>query len=135
MIGLVVATHGFLGETLLETAAMIIGRAERVCAVSLARDHDPVELHALLAQAIDEVGPDNDGVLVMVDMFGGTPANIGMTMLKTGRVELLTGVNLPMLIKFFTYRDSCPLDQLAQRLQECARDGIVLAGEMLRRQA
>jgi len=135
MIGLVVATHGTLGEALLATAAMIVGRSEQVCALSLSRDHDPAELHALLARAVEEVGTDGDGVLVLVDMFGGTPANIGMTLLEPGRIELLTGVNLPMMIKFFAYRDSCPLEQLAERLQGCARDGIVLAGELLNRPA
>jgi len=135
MIGLVVATHGTLGEALLDTAAMIIGRSERACTVSLSRDHDPVELHALLARAVEEAGVDGDGVLVLVDMFGGTPANIGMTLLESGRVELLTGVNLPMVIKFFAYRASCPLGQLAERLQGYARDGIVRAGDALRRPA
>jgi PTS system mannose-specific IIA component len=133
MIGLVVATHGTLGESLLETAAMIIGRPERACAVSLSRDHDPVELSSLLFQAIAEVGRDGDGVLMVVDMFGGTPANIGMTLFEQGRVELLTGVNLPMLLKFFSYRGNCPLTELAGRLQHHARDGIVLARDVLPR--
>jgi PTS system mannose-specific IIA component len=131
--GLVVATHGALGEVLLETVAMIIGRPERAMAVSLSRDHDPVELSVLLARAIEEAGADGDGVLVAVDMFGGTPANIGMILFVPGRVELLTGVNLPMLLKFFSHRGSCPLDELAVRLQGHARDGIVLASAVLSR--
>lgn len=134
MIGLVVATHGTLGEALLETVTMIIGRPGQACAVTLSRDHAPDELRELLVKAIAEVDKDGDGVLVMADMFGGTPANLAMTLLVPGRVELLTGVNLPMLLKFLTYRNNCPLDGLAQRLKEHARDGIVLASEMLSRQ-
>ena len=135
MIGLVVATHGTLGEALLETATMIIGRPEQACAVTLSRDHAPDALREQLVKAIEEVGRDGDGVLVAADMFGGTPANIAMTLLEPGRIELLTGVNLPMLLKFLTYRNNCPLDGLAQRLKEQARDGIVLTSEALSRQS
>ena len=131
MIGLVVATHGALGEALLGTAAMIVGPPVRACAVSLSRESSPDELHALLAAAIGRLDPDGDGVLVVADMFGGTPANIGMTLLDPGRVELLTGVNLPMLLKFFSQRDRYPLAELAWRLREQSRDSIVLASDVL----
>ncbi|MCM2264985.1 MAG: PTS sugar transporter subunit IIA [Desulfuromonadales bacterium] len=133
MIGLVVATHGYLGESLLATAAMIVGPPAQACAVSLSRDHSPEELHDLLARAIVKVD-SGDGVLVAADMFGGTPANVGMTLLAPGRVDLLTGVNLPMLLKFMTYRERYSLQELAETLKEQARDGIVLASEVLRQQ-
>jgi PTS system mannose-specific IIA component len=134
MIGLVVATHGNLGESLLATAAMIVGPPTRACAVSLSRDHSPEELRDLLARAIGAVDREGDGVLVAADMFGGTPANVGMTLLEPGRVDLLTGVNLPMLLKFFTYRERYPLAELARQLKGQARDSIVLASEALSRQ-
>ena len=131
MIGLVVATHGNLGEALLGTAAMIVGPPVRACAVSLSHGQSPDELRAVLAAAIDRLDPEGDGVLVAADMFGGTPANIGMTLLVPGRVELVTGVNLPMLLKFFSYRERCPLAELAGQLRDHARDSIVLASEAL----
>jgi PTS system mannose-specific IIA component len=134
MIGLVVAAHGNLGESLLGTTAMIVGAPVQTRAVSLSRDHSPKELRDLLSRSIDEVDR-GDGVLVMTDMFGGTPANIGMTLLIPGRVELLTGVNLPMLLKFMTYRERYPLQELAELLKEHARDGIILASEALGRQS
>ena len=134
MIGLVVATHGNLGEALLETVAMIIGPADLARAISLSRDHSPEVLHDQLAAAVAAVD-QNQGVLVAVDMFGGTPANVGMTLLEPGRVELLTGVNLPMLIKFFTYRERMTLPELVELLQGYARDGIVLGSAALSRQA
>jgi PTS system mannose-specific IIA component len=118
---------------MLDTVAMIIGRPVRACAVSLSRDRDPLELRDQLTEAICEVGTDGDGVLMVVDMFGGTPANIGMTLLEPGHIELLTGVNLPMLLKFFTYRESCPLVILVEQLKNYARDGVVLASEVLPR--
>lgn len=132
MIGLVVATHGGLGEALLATVTMIVGTPAQSRAVSLSRDHSPMELQELLSKAINDVN-QGVGVLVMVDMFGGTPANIGMTLVVPGQLELLTGVNLPMLLKFMTYRERYPLPELAELLREQARDGIVLASEMLRR--
>lgn len=135
MIGLVVATHGSLGESLLATVAMIVGPPAQARAVSLSRDHSPEELHALLSGAIAAVDREGDGVLVVADMFGGTPANVGMTLLVPDRVDLLTGVNLPMLLKFFTYRERYPLTELAELLKEQARDGIILASEALRRQS
>jgi len=134
MIGLVVATHGNLGESLLATAAMIVGPSVQVRAISLSRDHSPEELRDLLDRAISEVDRGT-GVLVAADMFGGTPANIGMTLLVPGQVELLTGVNLPMLLKFMAYRERYPLQELAELLKEHARDGIVLASEVLHRQS
>lgn len=132
MIGLVVATHGDLGEALLATVTMIVGTPVQSRAVSLSHDHSPTELQELLSKAINDVN-QGAGVLVMVDMFGGTPANIGMTLVVPGQLELLTGVNLPMLLKFMTYRERFPLGELAELLREQARDGIVLASEMLRR--
>ena len=133
MIGLVVATHGTLGEALLNTVTMIVGPLVRACAVSLSREQAPDDLRALLTGAINRLDLEGDGVLLAVDMFGGTPANIGMTLLAPGRVELVTGVNLPMLLKFFTHRESYPLAELAGRLKEHARDSIVLASEELTR--
>jgi PTS system mannose-specific IIA component len=131
MIGLVVATHGTLGEALLSTVTMIIGPPVRACTVSLSREQSPDELHTLLAGTINRLDPEGDGVLVAADMFGGTPANIAMTLLTPGRVELVTGVNLPMLLKFFGYREHCPLPELAGRLKDHTRASIVLGSEAL----
>ena len=133
MIGLVVATHGNLGEALLETLAMIVGPADQARVVSLSRNQAPELLHDQLTAAIAAVSQDQ-GVLVAADMFGGTPANVCMPLLEPGRVELLTGVNLPMLIKFFTYRERMALPELAELLQGYARDGIVLGSAVLPRQ-
>jgi PTS system mannose-specific IIA component len=130
MIGLVIATHGNLGEALLETLAMIIGPTDLARTVSLSHDHPPELLHDQLAAAIAAVS-QNQGVLVAADMYGGTPANVCMNLLESGRVELLTGVNLPMLLKFFTYRERLTLSELAELLQGYARDGIVLGSAVL----
>jgi PTS system mannose-specific IIA component len=134
MIGLLVATHGSFGEALLATVGMIVGPCTQACAISLSRDGSPEELRSLLGRAVREVD-SGDGVLIMADMFGGTPANVGMALLTPSRIELLTGVNLPMVIKFMTYRERYALEELAALLKEHARDGIVLASEVVRRQS
>jgi len=134
MIGLVVATHGNLGAVMLETVAMIIGPLDHARAITVSRQTPPEQLQEQLARAIAEVGV-GEGVLVAADMFGGTPANVGMTLLEAGCVEVLTGVNLPMLIKFFAYRERLSLPELAEQLKNHARDGIVLASAALSRQS
>jgi len=135
MIGLVVATHGPLGEALLTTVELIIGAQQNALALSLSRSEAPEDLRGRLAEAIAEAGRDCGAVLLATDMFGGTPSNIGMGFLEPGRVELLTGVNLPMLLKFFSYRGTCDLTSLAPLLREHARGSILIAGELLQGQS
>ena len=131
MIGLVVATHGNLGESLLVTAQMIVGTQPCVEAVSLSRSDSPERLHTLLAAAIERAGSGCDAVLLATDMFGGTPTNIGMTLIAAGQVELLTGVNLPMVLKFFSQRTKSSLAELAVMLKVYAQQGVVLVSEAI----
>jgi len=134
MIGLVVATHGTLGETLLATAELIVGVQPCAVALSLSRGEAPELLRERLSQAITQAGSGCEGVLLMTDMFGGTPSNIGITLLDPERVDLLTGVNLPMLLKFFNYRHDRRLTELTSFLKDQAREAIVAASELLPRQ-
>lgn len=132
MIGLVVATHGDLAGALLTTAEMIVGAQVQTLAVNVSREVAPEEAHRQMAAALAATDTGT-GTLIAADMFGGTPANVGMTFLSPGRVELLTGVNLPLLLKFFAYRQRLPLPELALFLRDTSREGIVLASEVLRR--
>ena len=134
MIGLVVVTHGALAETLLATAELIIGPQPGAVALSLSRGEAPELLRGRLTRAIAEAGSGCEAVLLMTDMFGGTPSNIGMTLVEPGRVDLLTGVNLPMLLKFFNYRNNHDLVELTPLLREQAREAIIAASELLPRQ-
>jgi PTS system mannose-specific IIA component len=134
MIGLVVVTHGALAETLLATAELIVGPLPGAVALSLSRGEAPELLRGRLTRAIAEAGDGCEAVLLMTDMFGGTPSNIGMTLLEPGRVDLLTGVNLPMLLKFFNYRNNHHLAELAPLLKEQAREAIIAASDLLPRQ-
>jgi len=131
MVGLVLVTHAGLARELLAAAEMIVGKIEKAEVVGIAPGDDVDSMRAALTSAIGKVS--GDGVMIMTDMFGGTPSNMGLSFLEDGRVEVMTGVNLPMLIKFAGERGKSTLAELAQMLRECGREGILVAGEYLKK--
>lgn len=133
MIGLVVASHGHLGTELLAAVQLIIGPVRNAKAVSVTREDSMEDIRSSLADAVRDVGLDGHGVIIVTDMFGGTPANVSMTFLKPQSVEVLTGVNLPMLLKFFNSQESLGLDELAGILKSYGQQSIALASEYLQR--
>ncbi len=134
MKGLIVAAHANMAEELLHACELIIGPLPRACAISVRRENNIDEIRKLFATSIDTVGADGAQVLIMTDMLGGTPANIGMTFLEPGRIDLLTGVNLPMLLKFFNSQESLSLDELTEILRAYGQQAIHLASTLLKRQ-
>ena len=131
MVGLVVATHGKLAEELLRTAEGIVGRLEQCEAVTVVSSSSMEEARARLADAIHRVDA-GDGVLVLTDMFGGTPANLALTFLDE-KVEVVTGVNLPMILKLATARaDGLALRAAAELVTAHGQKNITLASELLR---
>ena len=133
MVGLVVATHGNLGTELLVSAQMIIGPVRNAKAVSITQDSSMEDIRDAIAAAVSEVGTDGNGVIIVTDMFGGTPANVSMTFLEPQLVEVLTGVNLPVLLKFFNSQENLALDELAEILKSYGQQSIALASEYLQR--
>jgi PTS system mannose-specific IIA component len=134
MVGLVVATHGQLAEELLRTASGIVGPMERCQALSIDSASSMEQARARLGDAIHQVD-DEEGVLVLTDMFGGTPANLALTFLDD-RIEVVTGVNLPMILKLATGRaDNLPLRALAELITGYGQKNITLASELLRTRA
>lgn len=134
MVGLVVATHGQLAEELIRTAEGVCGKLEQCRAVSLTAALDIEEARAQLARAIQEVDT-GEGALVLTDMFGGTPANLALTFLND-RIEVVTGVNLPMLLKLATCRsEGATLRQTAQLMTGYGQKNITLASDLLRTRA
>ena len=131
MIGLVVATHGNLGKELLASAQMIIGPVRNARAVSINQESALEEIRAEIASAVTEVGREGQGVIVFTDMFGGTPSNVSMTFLETGKVDVLTGVNLPMILKFFNSQESVSLADLAGILKAYGQQSIAQASDYL----
>lgn len=133
MIGLVIATHGNLGQELLNAAQMIIGPVVNAKSVSILHESGMEEIRDNINAAVAEVGGDGKGVIIATDMFGGTPANVSMTFLEPQAVEVLTGTNLPMVLKFFNSQESLGLDELAAILKSYGQQSIALASEYLKR--
>lgn len=134
MVGMVVATHGQLADELLRTAAGIVGPLERCEGVSITASSSMEEARKRLGEAIQHVD-DGQGVLVLTDMFGGTPANLALTFLEDG-IEVVTGVNLPMILKLATGRaDNLDLRPLAELITGYGQKNITLASELLRTRA
>jgi len=126
----VVVTHGHLAGELLAAAEMIIGPISHIAAVSIGW-HDDVDVaHEEVQRAINRVSQKR-GVLLLTDMFGGTPTNIASMFLEEGVVEVVTGVNLPMVIKLATHTGDESLTDLARRICDQGRQGIYLAGALL----
>jgi len=131
MIGVVVVTHGQLATELVNAAEMIVGELPRFTAVSIGWHDDVNDAREDIAQAIERVR-GKEGVLLLTDMFGGTPSNLGMTFLEKDRLEVVTGVNLPMLIKLAGLRQSSDLLAVARQLRDDGRSAIWLASDLLR---
>jgi len=131
MIGIVVASHANMGQALVSAAEMILGPQTHIETVTINREDGVDAIRNRFAQAI-ELAKDADGrVLILTDLFGGTPSNIGFSFLEPGRVEVLTGVNLPMLLKAFTNRSNLSLAEIAADLKNYARSSIMVASEVL----
>jgi len=134
MIGAVVVSHGALATELVRAAGIIVGKIEGVVAVDISPVMSVEAVHDAVEGAVRTVD-DGEGVLLLTDMFGGTPSNIGLSFLGTHRVEVLTGVNLPMMVKFPMSREGMPFEELARQLQGCGQRSITIPGGMLKKKA
>jgi PTS system mannose-specific IIA component len=126
----VIVTHGQLATELLAAAEMIIGPVAQIAAISIGW-HDDVDVaRGEIERAIGRVS-EGSGVLILTDMFGGTPTNIASMFFVEGEVEVVTGVNLPMVIKLASQTDAEPLAVVAGRVRDQGQQAIHLAGELL----
>jgi mannose PTS system EIIA component len=123
MIGILLITHGSFGEALVQNACHVLNkRPVQLNQLGVAAQDDPLDLLPL-AQAMLKLVDNGKGVLVLTDVFGATPANLALKLLKPGRIEGLTGVNLPMLLRALTYRDK-GMETLLMRARDGGRDGV-----------
>ena len=132
MIGAVVVSHGVHATGLVQAAEIIVGKIEGIVAVDMSPSMGVEDIHAAVEAAIRSVDKGK-GVLILTDMFGGTPSNISLSFLGTHPVEVLTGVNLPMMVKFPYARQSMTLSELAHHLQDCGQRNITIPGDMLKK--
>jgi mannose PTS system EIIA component len=136
MVGILIVTHRQLAEALLAASDLILGHLEKVVAVSLDPSAAPADARQRIAEGLAKLN-GTDGVLILTDMFGGTPSNLSLSFLKAGQVEVISGVNLPMLIKVNQLRlgkyDS--LREMAIILQQSGQQGITVASELLQKKS
>ena len=130
MIGVVVVTHGQLATELVNAAETIVGDMPAFAAVSIGWHEDTEDARHEIEQAVVRVDRGS-GVLILTDMFGGTPSNLAMTFLVQGKLEVITGVNLPMLIKLANQLEQGDLLNIARDIREQGRNAIWVASDLL----
>ncbi len=129
MTGIIVAGHGRLPEELLTVCAFILGKTEGVEGLSIDPSKPAEEIHAAFSQAINRVD-QGQGVLILTDLFGGTPSNMALSFLREGYIEVVSGVNLPMIIKALQNQEKPP-SELAPLVVEAGRKAITQASDLL----
>jgi PTS system mannose-specific IIA component len=133
MIGILIVTHGQLGEALIEASEFIVGkRPAAMESVSIDLSESAEKLRGKISQGIKKV-EDQEGILILTDMFGGTPSNLSYSFLEEGRIEVLSGVNLPVVIQAASLRDKdMKLAELAAKLEVFGKKSISLASGILK---
>jgi len=130
MIGLVLVTHGRLAEEFVRAMIHVVGPQERVAPIAIGPDDDMEERRADIAAAIKDVDVGN-GVIVLTDLFGGTPSNLAISLMERGRIEVIAGMNLPMLIRLGSSRKSMTVVAAVAAAREAGRKYISVASEVL----
>ncbi len=131
MVGLVIVSHGALGSELMKVAEIIVGAIEGAEAVSIGSVVDVDTARKEIGAAIERAR-GKEGVLVLTDMFGGTPANLSLSFLDEDNVEVVTGVNLPMIIKYANHRKDKGLKELSLLVQDGGAKSIIIASGVLK---
>jgi len=134
MVGVVLVTHPNLGDEFIRSAELICGNMPNIVTVSIDTRRGVEELRREIAEAIKRVNL-GEGALILTDMFGGTPSNMSLAFLREGEVEVLTGLNLPMLITISNCREGRKLKELAKMVKEAGQRNINLASEILQRKS
>jgi len=134
MIGVLITTHGNLGSELIKAAELIRGSLKGIVHVSIDQTKGVEDLKKEISMAIKKLD-QGKGVLILTDLFGGTPSNISLSFLKEGKVEVITGVNLPMLLKLPDIREGMQLKDFARSIKDYGIKNISLASEILSKKA
>jgi len=132
MIGIIIAAHSNMAQGLVNAAEMILGPLARVEALSVGREDGPEDIRQRFLAALARLDDAGEGVLILTDMFGGTPSNIGLSVMNSGRVEVLAGVSLPMLLKACNARSGLSLEELAAEVREYALNSVLWASQLLK---
>jgi PTS system mannose-specific IIA component len=130
MIGILIVSHCNLGRELLNAAEFIVGKIDGTDTMAITETTGTEKLIKAIEEKVKALDT-GDGVIILTDMFGGTPSNLSLSFLKEGKIEVLTGVNLPMIISIIQNRSSQKLSGLAEKALEAAKSGISLASKLL----
>lgn len=130
MIGLVIVTHGQLAKEFRAALEHVVGPQDQVATISIGPDDDMEHRRNDILDAIRAVDSGN-GVVLLTDMFGGTPSNLAISVMETARVEVIAGINLPMLIKLASVRGECAMDEAIIQAQDAGRKYINVASRVL----
>jgi len=133
MVGVLVVTHGNLARELVQAARRIVGDVKEIAALAIDWDAEVSAAGGAIRSAVQQMN-QGQGVLILTDMFGGTPTNISLSFLEEGRVEIITGVNLPMLIKFCSLRERDDLRRVAESIKEQGQKQIYIASDVFKHQ-
>ena len=131
MIGLVIVTHGRLAEEFLDAMEHVVGPQKNVVPISIGPDDDMERRRRDILKAVAGVD-DGQGVIILTDMFGGTPSNLAISVMEDAHVEVIAGLNLPMLIKLASLSEPSHLLDVAREMREHGRNAIWVASELLR---
>ena len=134
MIGVLITTHGNLGNELIRAAELIKGPLTGVLHISIDQTKGVEDLKKEIGNAIKKLDKGK-GVLILTDLFGGTPSNISLSFMKEGKVEVVTGVNLPMMLKLSEEKKEMSLNEYACMIKEYGKKNISLASEILNKKA
>ncbi|MFV0644680.1 MAG: PTS sugar transporter subunit IIA [Sphingomonadaceae bacterium] len=130
MIGMVLVTHGRLAETFVDAMEHVVGKQDNVATICIGPFDDMEQRREDIARAIDEVN-SGDGVIILTDLFGGTPSNLAISLLDAGRVEVIAGINLPMLIRLAGARKTMNVSDAVAAARDAGRNYITIASELL----
>ncbi len=133
MVGAVIITHSFIGRELVDTAEYLLGKIEGIIWVSMDMKMNAFTARKIISEAIQKVD-EGEGVLLLTDLFGGSPSSLAFSFLNWEKIEVLTGVNLPMILTFSNYRKNRNLKELAKLIQLSGRRNIVQAKGMRERE-
>ncbi len=134
MIGLVLVTHGRLAQEFIAATEHVVGKQTQIIAINIEPDDDMEKRREEIAEAIKKVNK-GQGVIILTDMFGGTPSNIAISLMGDKDVEVIAGINLPMMIKLVSIRKEKPLSEAVMEAQESGRKYINVASNLLAKQS
>ena len=130
MIGMILVTHGKLAEEFVAAMQHVVGRQDAVRTVCIGPNDDMEVRRSEIAEAIDQVD-SGTGVIILTDLFGGTPSNLAISLMQKGKVEVIAGINLPMLIRLAKARGCMELKQAVSAARDAGRNYITIASEFL----